>query len=144
MIILVSFSELECSLFAASSAALKAEARIRCIDGIGSIEDTVLAEMSEHARITYPNAIVLNLDVKRSHWRQNLLLLKNNGFWRRIPVVGVGFLEEAEAVEEFYALGGASCIRKPDSDAAFMDVAKSVIGYWLHVAVLPDQFVEST
>ncbi len=141
MIVLVSFSELECSLFAGTADRLKAGQAVHCINGIGSICDTVLSGAMDQTRIVYPHVIILNLDVPRQSWQYSLSSLKQNVFWRRIPVTGVGCLAK-DALGDFYALGGVSCIRKPDSYSELSDVVETAVRYWMLVSVLPDQFVE--
>lgn len=140
MIILVSFSERDSTLFAQSAAEVTTGATVRCIDDLGALDGMVLSGVAETGAIDYPQVIILNLDAPNRSWRHSLSLLKNNAFWRHIPVAGFGFADEDDAVGEFYALGGASFISKPQSPAALPDVVGVAVRYWALVSILPDQF----
>jgi len=88
-----------------------------------------------------PRVIIINLDSFEADWKALLKTLKEDKIWRFIPVLGFGFLEETNIVEDFYQLGGASCIRKPHGYEGLSDITKAAMSYWIDVSFLPCDFM---
>ena len=141
MIVLISFSELETSLFGKVAVEAGIAHHVRYIpDATGNDIDAFHATLA-HAEKAYPKVLVLNLDHPSGNWRDVLGTLKANPSWRKIPVLGFSFLEEPGIVEEFYALRGASLIRKPNNFEELRTITKTAMKYWLSVATLPNEYL---
>lgn len=139
MIALVSFSDLEESLFRKASAELEIGHRIFYFAGI----DRMIAAFAENGdgklAGSFPRAIVMNMDAPSCI--MELGRLKETEKWQKIPVIGYGFLEAADDITGFYGAGGASCIRKPQSYEELVETTRAAMGYWLSMSTLPCDYL---
>ena len=138
MIVLIGFPELERSLVNKPFTEIEINGRGRFYDDMETMRAS-FGGASHRAR--FPRVIVQNLDVAHATWTGALRDLKAAENWRSIPVIGFGFLEDRGDVTTFYSLGGASCIRKPDTYAELVGIVKTAMQYWLNVSILPNRFL---
>jgi len=61
--------------------------------------------------------------------------------WKLIPILGLGFCDDEETIDKFYAVGGASFIRKPDGYEGLKKITGTAIQYWLDVSFMPSDFL---
>jgi len=142
MIVLVSFGELEVSLFKKASTELRIDKRINYFDSRDALTSHCLKSAQRPGDALYPRVIVVNIDSETCI--EDVRALKKTDNWRKIPIIGYGFLEDPNDVSEFYGAGGASCIRKPASYAELVDTTRAAMGYWLSMSTLPcDYLVEA-
>ena len=137
MIVLIAFPELERSLYEKS-------AKVHGIDGLHTYYDRVdqlLARDREPGGTRFPRVVVVNLDDPARSWERTLAALKSRPKWRKIPVIGFGFLDQENIVADFYGCGGASCVRKPDTYQELEDTVKTMMGYWFNLSILPCDYL---
>lgn len=136
MIMLVSFNGLERSLFEKASEELGIARRIRYLDGISELLSVKSGPAEQNI---YPRAVVMNID--SSTCLSDLQTIKSTNNWRKIPVIGYGFLENESDITTFYGNGGASCIRKPSSYVELVETTRAALGYWLSLSTLPCDYL---
>ncbi len=142
MIVLISFPELERTLFGKAAQELDIAQHVRYVDPEDATNMAVL-HAHKHGGKGFPKVLILNLDDKTNDWRDVLSTLKAHEDWQKIPVMGFSFLTDNSIVEEFYRLRGASVIRKPQTYADLLMITKNAMRYWLNVATLPDEILAS-
>ena len=142
MIVLISFSDLERSLFGKVAQEMDIAQHVRYVEPEDATNTRVL-HAHKHGGRGFPKVLILNLDDKTNDWRDVLATLKAHDDWQKIPVMGFSFLTDKTVVEEFYRLRGASVIRKPQTYADLLTITKNAMCYWLNVATLPDEILAS-
>ena len=140
MILVVNFNLVENALLEKVSTELGFAERCQYIQEM-VITPEELGQQFEREGKALPRVIIINLDSAEADWKTLLKNLKQDEVWRFIPVLGFGFLEDTAAVEEFYQLGGASCIHKPHGYEGLSDITKAAMSYWLDVSFLPCDFM---
>lgn len=142
MIIVANFSELENSLLRKVSSDLDiAERCIYIEDDVCTADEFIAAFHAVSSSTQLPRVIIINLDSQEADWEALLRDLKRHDIWRFIPVMGLGFLENKDAVLKFYAAGGASCIEKPHGYDGLLKVTQAAMQYWLDVSFMPCDFM---
>jgi len=139
MIVLVSFGELEVSLFRKASTELRIDKRINYFDGIEALTSHCLRSAQRPGDALFPRVIVMNIDSETCI--EDMRSLKQTDKWMKIPIIGYGFLKDDGDVTKFYGAGGASCIRKPDSYQELVDTTRAAMGYWLSMSTLPCDYL---
>jgi|GEM_PF-4878394 len=142
MIVLISFPELEKSLFGKAAQEMDIAEHIRYVEPSDAM-DTKAFHIEKHGGRGFPKVLILNLDDTTNDWRDVLTTLKSHEDWQKIPVMGFSFLEDPGVVEEFYRLRGASVIRKPQTYSDLLTITKNAMQYWLNVATLPNEILAS-
>ena len=143
MILVVNFNVVENAMLEKVSTELGFAERCQYIQGIVTTP-MELSELFERTDDSLPRVIIINLDSYDADWKALLKNLKEDEIWRFIPVLGFSFLEDPSIVEDFYQLGGASCIRKPHGHDGLTEITKTAMGYWLDVSFLPCDFMSGT
>lgn len=142
MIVLVSFSELEVSLFKKASKELRIDKRIHYFENREALTSHCLKSAQRPGDALYPRVIVVNIDSETC--LEDMRTLKKTDNWRKIPIIGYGFLENPDDVTGFYGAGGASCIRKPATYEELVETTRAAMGYWLSMSTLPcDYLIEA-
>ena len=141
MIVLISFSELEKSLFGKVADTLGIGDHVRYIAEATANDIGTFHRKMEFTKKAYPKVLVLNLDGQNNDWRNVLRELKERESWKKIPVLGISTLHDPAVIEEFYAMRGASLIRKPSSYDELFKVSRTAQKYWLNVATLPNDYL---
>ncbi|MCZ7582393.1 MAG: response regulator [Deltaproteobacteria bacterium] len=84
-----------------------------------------------------PALILLDLNLPRMNGREVLALIKGDDRFRSIPVVVLTSSEAEKDIAEAYHYYANCFITKPVSFEKFMDVVKSIGGFWFHTVKLP-------
>ena len=89
-----------------------------------------------------PDIIVLDLNLPRKDGREVLAEVKTDAMLARIPVV-IFTTSAACADVNFSYQHGANCyLQKPGNFPDYMSVVKSLAGFWLDLALLPNKEME--
>ena len=139
MIVLLSFDERERSLFGKASEELRIAKRISYFDDANELLANPSKSSKERAPLDYPRVIVMNIDAPTC--QEDLAQLKSTHNWKKIPVIGYGFLTGATDVSDFYSAGGASCIRKPNTYHELVETTRAAMGYWLSMSIMPCDYL---
>jgi len=139
MIVLVSFNGLERSLFEKASDELEIAKRISYYEDISDLYAKRAESASNNRPFEFPRVIVMNIDDERCP--SDMAKLKSTDNWKKIPVIGYGFLSNPSDVTRFYGSGGASCIRKPATYQELVETTRAAMGYWLSMSVLPCDYL---
>jgi CheY-like chemotaxis protein len=86
-----------------------------------------------------PDLIVLDLNLPRMTGFEVLRLLRSSPDLALLPVVVLSTSHRPEDVRTAYAAGANTYIEKPFDFDRFVDVLKTVLHYWLEVALLPPE-----
>lgn len=140
MILVVNFNLVENALLEKVSTDLGFAERCQYVQEMVTTPQE-LAQQFERTDNALPRVIIINLDSAEADWKTLLKNLKEDQVWRFVPVLGFGFLENTDAVEEFYQFGGSSCIQKPHGYEGLSEITKTALGYWLDVSFLPCDFM---
>jgi len=117
------------------------EAKVR--NRLWVVEDGVeamafLLRQGRYADAPRPDLILLDLNLPRKDGRQVLEEIKNDPSLRRIPVVILTTSRAEEDVLRAYDLHANCYITKPVDFDRFMEVIKTIEGFWLTVVKLPN------
>jgi chemotaxis family two-component system response regulator Rcp1 len=89
-----------------------------------------------------PELILLDLNLPRLTGREVLERIRSTPMLRSVPVVVLTTSRRREDVQEVYAAGANTYIEKPQDFRRFVDVLRTIHGYWLDTAILPPAMVE--
>jgi two-component system response regulator len=84
-----------------------------------------------------PTLILLDLNLPRLNGREVLRRIRATPTLRHVPVVILSTSDRPQDVEDLYAAGANTYINKPREFSRFVEVLKSIQGYWLDTALLP-------
>ena len=104
-------------------------------DGVEAL--AFLRRQGDHKEAPRPDLILLDLNMPRMNGREVLAAIKSDPDLRRIPVV---ILTTSQAETDIMATydGHANCfITKPVELEQFVEVARSIEGFWLSLVQLP-------
>jgi len=139
MIVLVGFNGLERSLFEKASEELQIANRINYFENTDELFSNRSASSTDQMPFDFPRVIVMNIDSPTC--TDEMVTLKATHNWKKIPIIGYGFLESPSDVTTFYSKGGASCIRKPATYAELVETTRAAMGYWLSMSILPCDYL---
>lgn len=91
-----------------------------------------------------PDLVLLDLNLPRKDGREVLHEIKADPDLRHIPVVVLTTSREEHDVLRSYELQANSYISKPIDLNEFIDVVRSIEGYWLSIVRLPHRSVART
>ncbi len=140
MILIANFNMIENSLLAKVAEELGIDDRCKYLETPVTNRDELVAALNDPSG-KLPRALIVNLDSDDADWSELVSALKSHKIWKLVPIMGFGFLEDIETVKKFYALGGASCIRKPDGFDGLKKITETAIRYWLDVSFMPSDYV---
>ena len=106
-------------------------------DGIEAME--YLRRQGRFARAVRPDLVLLDLNMPRKNGREVLAEIKGDPDLRSIPVVILTTSEAEQDILKAYELAANCYITKPVDFAQFLDVVKSIEGFWMSVVRLPPQ-----
>ena len=117
------------------------EAKVRNVihvarDGVEAME--FLRRQGAHAAAPRPDIILLDLNLPRKDGREVLAELKADPGLRRIPVVVLTTSKAEEDIARSYDLHANCYVTKPVGFDQFIDVVKTIEGFWLTVVMLPN------
>ena len=84
-----------------------------------------------------PAVILLDLNMPRKDGWEALREIKANPELRQIPIIVLTTSKADEDICRSYELGANSCITKPSSFGALIDMLKVLGKYWIEVVHLP-------
>jgi two-component system, chemotaxis family, response regulator Rcp1 len=84
-----------------------------------------------------PELILLDLNLPRLTGREVLERIRSTPMLQSVPVVVLTTSRRREDVQEVYAAGANTYIEKPQDFRRFVDVLRTIHGYWLDTAILP-------
>ncbi len=105
-------------------------------DGVDAMD--FLQRRGRHADVPRPDMILLDLNLPRKDGRQVLQEIKADASLRAIPVVVLTTSASEEDVLRAYDLHANCFITKPVDFERFMQVVRSIEGFWLTVVKLPN------
>lgn len=106
-------------------------------DGVEAM--AFLRRDGRYAEAPRPDLILLDLNLPRMDGREVLGQLKKDTLLRRIPVVVLTTSEAEKDILEAYELHANAYIVKPVDLAQFLEIVKSIEGFWLAVVKLPKE-----
>lgn len=115
------------------------EAKVRnnvhvAVDGVDAMD--FLHQRGKHVNAPYPDLILLDLNLPRKDGREVLEDIKSHERLRRIPVVILTTSQSEQDILESYQLSANAYVTKPVDLEQFLDVVKSIEGFWLEVVKL--------
>lgn len=106
-------------------------------DGVEAME--FLRRQGRFAGAVRPDLVLLDLNLPRKDGRQVLAEIKEDPDLRRIPVVVLTTSQAEKDVLAAYELHANAYIVKPVDLQQFLQVVRSVEGFWLAVVKLPPE-----
>ena len=104
-------------------------------DGIEAL--AFLRKEGAHENAPRPDLILLDLNMPRMDGREFLSHVKADPALRRIPVVVLSTSEAEADVDKTYDLHANCFVTKPVDLDQFVEVAKSIEGFWFSLVKLP-------
>jgi len=86
-----------------------------------------------------PDLILLDLNMPRKDGRETLRWMKRDPELQRIPVVILTTSTAEDDIGFSYREGASSFITKPSSFQAWVELVRSLSGYWFDVVKLPSR-----
>lgn len=108
-------------------------------DGIEAL--AMLRREGQHADLPAPDLILLDLNMPKMDGREVLRLIKTDEHFKRIPVVVLTTSAAEQDIVKAYDLHANCYITKPVDLNQFIEIVKSIEGFWLTVVKLPDALV---
>jgi CheY-like chemotaxis protein len=84
-----------------------------------------------------PHIVLLDLNLPKINGREVLATIKGDKELSSIPVIILSSSEDSADIKESYALNANSFVTKPVVINDFLDVVKSVEGFWFEIVNLP-------
>lgn len=85
----------------------------------------------------HPRFILLDLNMPKKDGKEVLKELKENQFFRKIPVVVFSTTNNESEMRKCYELGANSYITKPNSFESLLKTVAALRGYWMHTTSIP-------
>jgi len=104
-------------------------------DGVEAL--AFLRREGTHADAPRPDLILLDLNMPRMNGREVLAEIKSDPKLRRIPVVILTTSQAETDILQTYDLHANCFVTKPVELDQFVEVAKSIEGFWLSLVQLP-------
>ncbi|WP_286830490.1 MULTISPECIES: response regulator [Kordiimonas] len=83
--------------------------------------------------------MLLDLNLPGVDGREVLRTIKDDDRYKSIPVVIFSTSDDERDVQDCYALGANSFVKKPHDLNGFVDAIQSLSEFWLHSAELPSR-----
>ena len=106
-------------------------------DGVEAM--AFLRREGKYADAPRPDVVLLDLNLPKKDGRSVLKEIKEDPNLRRIPVVILTSSKADEDVLNSYDLHANCFVTKPGDLEQFIDVVKSVEGFWLQIVKLPKE-----
>lgn len=115
------------------------DARVRnnisvAVDGVDALN--FLHRRGRHADAPAPDLILLDLNLPRKDGLEVLQEIKADDYLRRIPVVVLTTSQADQDILRSYQLNANAYVTKPVDLEQFLEVVKSIEGFWLQVVKL--------
>lgn len=105
-------------------------------NGIELIDYLTNIERSEGTESSYPEIIMLDLNMPKKSGKEVLAELKGHPEFRKIPVIIYTTTNNEQEIRKCYELGANTYIVKPVSFEALREVVVTIRSYWLDTATL--------
>ncbi len=106
-------------------------------DGVEAM--AFLRREGKYADAPHPDVVLLDLNLPKKDGRAVLKEIKEDPNLRRIPVVILTSSKADEDVLNSYDLHANCFVTKPGDLEQFIDVVRSVEGFWLQIVKLPKE-----
>ncbi len=104
-------------------------------DGVEAM--SYLRQEGGYAEAPRPDIILLDLNLPRKDGREVLAELKEDPDLRRIPVITLTTSRAEKDINTIYNLHGNCYVTKPVDLDRFIEVIRSIEGFWLTIVKLP-------
>lgn len=104
-------------------------------DGLEAMK--MLRQEGEYANLALPDIVLLDLNMPKMDGREVLRLIKSDDNLKRLPVVVLTTSAAEKDILQAYGLHANCYITKPVELEEFMEIVKSIEGFWLTVVKLP-------
>ncbi|MEE8472202.1 MAG: response regulator [Dehalococcoidia bacterium] len=104
-------------------------------DGVEAM--SYLRQEGGYAEAPRPDIILLDLNLPRKDGREVLAELKEDPDLRRIPVITLTTSRAEQDINTIYNLHGNCYVTKPVDLDRFIEVIRSIEGFWLTIVKLP-------
>lgn len=104
-------------------------------DGVEAIDFLRHREGYENSPV--PDIILLDLNLPRKSGREVLEEIKTDDILRRIPVVVLTTSDDEKDILTTYNLHANCYITKPVDLSRFVDIVKTIEGFWFQIVKLP-------
>ncbi|MBS4096935.1 MAG: response regulator [Sulfuricella sp.] len=104
-------------------------------DGLEAMK--MLRQEGEYASLTLPDIVLLDLNMPKMDGREVLRQIKTDDNLKRLPVVVLTTSAAEKDILQAYGLHANCYITKPVELEEFMEIVKSIEGFWLTVVKLP-------
>ena len=109
------------------------------VAGDGADALAFLRRQGAHAQAPRPELILLDLNLPKKDGREVLAEIKEDADLRRIPVVILTTSQAEQDIVKTYNLHANCYITKPVELDQFMEIVKSIEGFWLSIVRLPPE-----
>jgi two-component system response regulator len=106
-------------------------------DGVEALE--FLQKQGKYADAPRPDIILLDLNLPRKDGREVLAEIKEKDDLKRIPVVVLTTSDDEKDVFMSYDLHANCYITKPVDMNRFVEIVKTIEGFWFQIVKLPPQ-----
>ena len=104
-------------------------------DGVAAL--AFLHHEGDYAQVPRPDVILLDLNLPKKDGREVLAEIKTDPYLKRVPVVVLTSSGAEEDIVKSYGLHANCYIRKPLGLDQFIEVVRSIEGFWLAIVTLP-------
>lgn len=104
------------------------------VDGVDALD--FLFRRGKHASAPFPDLILLDLNLPRKDGLQVLQEIKQDDRLRQIPVVVLTTSHADQDILRSYQLSANAYVSKPVDLEQFLEVVRSIEGFWLQVVKL--------
>lgn len=104
-------------------------------DGLEAMK--MLRQEGEYVTLPLPDIVLLDLNMPRMDGREVLRRIKTDDNLKRLPVVILTTSAAEKDILQAYGLHANCYITKPVELEEFMEIVKSIEGFWLTVVKLP-------
>jgi len=104
-------------------------------DGVEAM--AYLRNEGKYKDMTRPDLILLDLNLPKKNGREVLAEVKSDESLKMIPVVILTMSKAEEDIQKSYELQANAYVTKPVDLTKFLDVVKSIEGFWLAIVKLP-------
>lgn len=104
-------------------------------DGVEALE--FLRGAGEFGSAPFPDLVLLDLNLPKKNGQEVLAEIKADPGLRRVPVVVLTTSADDADVVRSYDLAASAYVRKPVDFDRFIEVIRSIEGFWLQVVQFP-------
>jgi CheY-like chemotaxis protein len=85
----------------------------------------------------FPLLVLLDLNIPGTSWNQTLDKLRNNFWWKHVPVLILSTSNQPEVISVCYGEGAAGYLKKPVELNDFLIIGQIIFEYWLNTVIPP-------